>query len=86
MINDLPTLQAAVTNWLARADLAPRIPDFIMLAETRINRDLRTAPQQTALSGTTVNSAVILPSDFRQMQAFIINYGGYERELDPVPP
>lgn len=34
-------LQTAVTNWLNRADLTLRIPEFIVLAESRFRRDLR---------------------------------------------
>lgn len=45
MINDYPTLQDAVTRWLARSDLAASIPDFILLAEARINADLSLSPQ-----------------------------------------
>jgi hypothetical protein len=36
------TLQAAVASWLARSDLTAQIPDFIMLAEAKLNRTLRT--------------------------------------------
>jgi hypothetical protein len=53
MINDYTTLQSAVARWLARADLTASIPDFIQLAETRINQDLRTQNQQVKVSGTT---------------------------------
>jgi len=42
MINDYATLQDAIARWLARTDLSQSIPDFIMLAEARINSDLRT--------------------------------------------
>ena len=33
-------LQAAVANWVERSDLTARIPEFISLAEARINRRL----------------------------------------------
>lgn len=46
-------LQAAAANWLARSDLAARIPEFITLAEVRLNRVLRArlaeAEQELAL-------------------------------------
>lgn len=35
---DYTELQAAVTGWLHRKDLAARVPDFIALAETSMNR------------------------------------------------
>jgi hypothetical protein len=34
-------LQAAAANWLVRGDLTARIPEFITLAEARLNRVLR---------------------------------------------
>jgi hypothetical protein len=34
-------LKAAVADWLGRKDLASRIPNFIRLAELRMNRELR---------------------------------------------
>jgi hypothetical protein len=36
--SNLTELKAAVTGWLHRSDLVAQIPDFITLAETRINR------------------------------------------------
>ena len=46
MINDYSSLQAEISNNLARADLASSIPTFIQLAEARINRDLRVSQMQ----------------------------------------
>ena len=40
-INSYSSLQTAVANWLDRSDLTDRIPEFIDLAEARINRALR---------------------------------------------
>ena len=34
-------LQQAIADWLERADLATRIPDFIVLFEAAANRRLR---------------------------------------------
>ena len=34
-------LQTAVANWLDRDDLTDRIPEFIALAEAKMNRNLR---------------------------------------------
>jgi hypothetical protein len=62
------------------------IPDFIQLAEARINLDLRTAPQQQVVTGTTVGGAFTLPSDCRQIQALIVPFGGIDRELHAVAP
>lgn len=35
-------LKAAAANWLVRGDLTERIPEFVALAEARLNRVLRT--------------------------------------------
>ena len=42
MINDYASLQQAIANELARADLTSAIPTFIQLAEADFNRVLRT--------------------------------------------
>lgn len=42
MINDYATLQAAIADELARADLTAAIPNFIQLAEADLNRQVRT--------------------------------------------
>jgi len=59
-ITTYPELQSAVADWLNRSDLTARIPDFITLAETRINRDLRTREQQ------------VIPGDFLEFKSFRI--------------
>ncbi len=40
-ISTYAELQTAVGNWLNRADLTARIPEFIELFEARVKRDLR---------------------------------------------
>ena len=39
-------LKDAIADWLDRSDLTARIPDFIALAEARINRELRIRPME----------------------------------------
>jgi hypothetical protein len=46
MIADYSTLQAAIADELARADLASAIPTFIQLAEANFNRELRVRQMQ----------------------------------------
>lgn len=46
MINDYSSLQAAISDELARADIATAIPQFIQLAESRFNRELRLSHMQ----------------------------------------
>lgn len=58
-------LKAAIADWLHRSDLAAVIPDFILLAEERFNRRLRTRFQETSLSSTAINSSyqIAIPSN-----------------------
>lgn len=55
-------LQASVANWLHRTDLSAQIPDFIMLAEKRINGDLDARLQDTVATLATVAGTVSVPS------------------------
>ena len=78
MINTYATLQTAVANWLDRSDLTDRIPEFIALAEARMNRTLRLAimlnVDETTLGGATALVAgtrdYALPSGYLQMVDF----------------
>jgi hypothetical protein len=64
-------LQAAAANWLVRADLTARIPEFIALAETRLNRVLRSrlAETDTALTATVGSRFIPLPAGFAEALA-----------------
>lgn len=61
-------LQAAAANWLVRGDLTARIPEFIALAETRLNRVLRTrlAETEVALVATVGARTIPLPAGFTE--------------------
>ena len=69
-INTYATLQTAVANWLDRSDLTDRIPEFIDLAEARINRALRIRLMESvsviSLVGGTKRYAI--PSDYLQLR------------------
>ena len=77
-INTYATLQTAVANWLDRSDLTDRIPEFIALAEARMNRVLRLSimlnVDQTTLGGAAALVAgtrdYSLPSGYLQMVDF----------------
>lgn len=51
-------LKIAVANWLARDDLTARIPEFIELAEVRLNREL------SDISGTVSRSTMTIDSEY----------------------
>ena len=77
-INTYATLQTAVANWLDRSDLTDRIPEFIALAEARMNRTLRLSMMlnvdETTLGGAATLVAgtrdYALPSGYLQMVDF----------------
>lgn len=68
-------LNTAVANYLKRDDLTSRIPEFIVLAEAKFNRELR-CRQMEVRSTTTINTAstepqmIALPTDFQSMRSF----------------
>ena len=62
-INTYATLQTAVANWLDRSDLTDRIPEFIALAEARMNRTLRLAIMLN-VDETTLGGAAALVSRY----------------------
>jgi len=66
-------LLTAVGSYLARDDLTSAIPDFVVLAEAKLNRDLKCRQMETR--STTVTDPdddepeyVSLPSDFQEMR------------------
>lgn len=72
-------LQAAAANWLVRSDLTARIPEFIALAEARLNRVLRTrlAEADVALSAAYGARKVGLPAGYTEpLRVWIEDPGG----------
>lgn len=67
-------LKAAAANWLVRADLTARIPEFVALAESRLNRLLRTrlAESEVALTATPGARTLALPAGFAEALALWI--------------
>jgi len=61
-------LQTAVASWLHRTDLTTTIPDFIRLAESRINKALKTKgiEKTGSLTATVGLSTIALPSDYNK--------------------
>lgn len=63
-------LKTTVASYLARSDLTAMIPDFIRLAELRLQRDLRIRQMLTVAQASTTGgvSTVGVPSDFLEMR------------------
>lgn len=68
-------LKTAVDNWLARTDLSGRSPEFIALAESRMNRELETRSQEKRVTANTVadDEYVSLPTDVRRIRHVRLN-------------
>lgn len=83
---DYSTLQAAVAETLARADLTSSIPGFIQMAEADLSRQLRTRQMMSSATGTSVGNVITLPADFREMQGLYVTFGGLKLPLSALPP
>ena len=74
-------LQTSVASWMNRTDLGAQIPDFIAIAEARINSVLRVREQVKTASLSTVAGVqtVTLPADWLEFVA--LSTGGVPMEL-----
>jgi len=74
-ISTYAELQTAVANWLDRNDLTDRIPEFIALAEARMNRVLRIRLMEAKYTASTAAAQrnYALPASYIQMRNFQIN-------------
>ena len=76
-------LQAAAANWLVRSDLTARIPEFIALAEARLNRLLRTrlSEVEVAVTATFGARTIPLPAGFTEPLRLWLERDGGREEL-----
>ena len=74
-ITSYADLQTSIANFLARDDLTAQIPDFIQLAEARINRELETREQEKRVQSTLVagDEYIALPIDLREVREVKLN-------------
>lgn len=63
-------LKSAIASWLVRTDLTAAIPDFITLAEARINRELRVREMIAEATGTISSGSLSVPSGF--IETFVV--------------
>ena len=80
-------LESSIANWLHRADLNSVIPDFIALAESRMNSDLDIRQTDKVATITTIagDNTVALPTDFKEMRSISLSSGGTIVVLDKMP-
>ena len=76
-------LVAAIGDLLHRSDLSSAIPNFIMLAEARLNRDLRVRHMEIVLPATAVaNNVLTLPAGVVDVKSLWVP-GKESAPLDP---
>lgn len=78
---DYTWLKASVADWLHRTDLTNQIPDFVMIAEKRINDDLNARLQQLTmqLSVNLGDVAATAPSGLNTIYSLSLpTYGALE--------
>lgn len=85
-IIDYSSLQSAVASYLHRNDLTAVIPDFISLAEARLNRRLRIRAMENRATGTASGGLIALPTGYREARSLHVASGGGYRRIDYVTP
>jgi hypothetical protein len=81
-------LQASIASWLHRSDLTAVIPDFITLAEARMNGDLVSRSMETTTPILTVagNRFATLPTDMLEMKRLMLSATSPTRVLEYKSP
>ena len=82
-------LQTAVGNYLDDTSLSSFIPDWITMAESRINRDIgniRTSWVDGVLTATPSSRSVALPSTFVEASALFLTTDDQYKRLIPFFP
>lgn len=76
-------LLASIAGLIHRSDLTASLPDFVILAEARIARDLRLRRQITTTTLATVAGVqnVTLPADYLELENLSLTSGGIDRNL-----
>jgi hypothetical protein len=86
-LDNYTDLKSAVADWLDREDLTARVPDFVLMAESMINRDLRVADMEKTATAYLTDGAVALPADFNEPRRILSNAtGAYQIALEPLSP
>jgi hypothetical protein len=83
-LDNYSDLQTAVANYLHRSDLTSMIPDFITLAEAKLNRELRLRAQEDTANGT-VAASISLPTGFLEMRGISVGSGNSTWNLTYSP-
>ena len=86
-ISTYTELLTAVGNWLNRTDLTSRIPEFVTLAQARINRQVRAQAMETKSASFSITGEYVnVPSDFIEARNFYITSTNPDVVLRYMPP
>lgn len=83
-ITDYNSLQAAISDWMARSDISGVAADFIALAEARLNRLLEPVGTTANLTGIS-NSNVVSIASLALVEPVSLYITAYQREKF-IPP
>lgn len=79
-------LVTAIQNELHRSDLATYVPDWITLAESRINKELRVRAMETSTASTMASGVIAVPTNYLSLKNAYISsiqpYQALERKTD----
>ena len=71
-ITNYTELKSSLADWLNRSDLTTVIPDFITLAESQFNREIRNRKMIKRVTATIDSQYSAVPSDWLQTVDFVI--------------
>lgn len=84
-ISTYSELLTAAANWLGRVELTSRIPEFVTLAQARINRQVRAKAMETKSTTISIaNEYENVPSDFLQVKHFYTTAPAPRKNLEPM--
>ncbi|XHB99356.1 hypothetical protein ABWH97_13915 [Nitratireductor sp. ac15] len=84
-ITNYGELKTAIANWLARSDLTDQIPDFVTLATSDLNRNLRVRQMEAVESLSPTSGVYTLPDDYLTFRSVALE-SNPRRTLELVSP
>ena len=72
-ITSYSTLKTAIEAWTHRSDLSSVVDDFIDIAESRMNRELRVSQQEVRATTTASTEYLALPTDLLAIRNIQLN-------------
>lgn len=76
-LNSFSALKASIADWLNRADLTSQIPDFITMAESRFNRELRCDEMDESETLTITSGSATVPTGLLSVRSIKLTSDPY---------